>query len=120
MRIGSGDSDPRKYTEPSGLAGRRYFRLQSFRIHTRFWQFHNILQLTINPELNRKAVEIVIQTHPGRISREVLNHPGEPSMSSCGNRGSIERDAKVISHGLNSLVIATLEPGENRVTGEKV
>jgi len=44
---------------PPALA-RGGFRLQSFRIDAGLGQFHNVFQLAIDPQLDRKAVEIVI------------------------------------------------------------
>jgi hypothetical protein len=53
-------SRAKKRCAVGGLSAvRRRLRLEPFRIHTRFGQFHNVLQLAIDPEFDWETVEIV-------------------------------------------------------------
>ena len=100
-------------SEPDTLSStaRRGLRLQPFGVHARLWQFHDVLQLAINPQFNRKTVEVVIQAHPGRVGSEMLNGFRKAAMACRRNGRAIESDTQVISHGLNALMILSLKPG---------
>ena len=93
-------------------------RLQPLRIDAGFGQFYDVLQLTIDPEFDRKAVEVVIQAYPGGISGEVLDCLGEPAMASLGNGFAVEGNAQVVAHSLNLLMVAAFEPGQNCIGGK--
>src|SRR5580700_657484 len=95
-------------------------RLKAFRIHARLGQFHNVLQLPVDPQFNRKAVKVVVQAHTSRVSSEVLNRLGKAAVASRRDRRPVKGDAQVIAHGLHLLMISAFQPGQNSVPGEVV
>src|SRR5579871_3385202 len=96
-------------------ARRRRIRLQPFRIDIWFRKLHYVFQFTVDPEFHRKLVEIVIEAQSSGVSSQMLHGFGDPSGSILSDRGTIECDPEVISHGLHTLVIFAAEPRQNRI-----
>src|SRR5580692_4440391 len=111
---------PNISAESGSNATQRGLRLESFCVHTRLREFHDILQLTVDPQFNRKAVEVVVQTHPSRISGEMLNRFREAAMAGSRDGLTIKGDTQIVPHGLNPLMIFAVEPRQNGVTREIV
>src|ERR1700722_6950072 len=99
-------------------ATRSRFRAHGLGIDAGLWQLYDVLQLTVQPEFNRKAVEIVIQPKARRISSEMLDSFGETAGTVGRDRRPVKRNPQVVAHGLHALVVLAVQPWQYGVSGE--
>src|SRR4029077_6358582 len=99
-------------------AARSRFRAHGLGIDAGLGQLHDVLQLTIQPEFNRKAVEIMVQPEARRISSEMLDSLGETAGAVGRDRRPVKRDPQVVAHGLHALVVLAVQPWQYGVSGE--
>src|ERR1700722_4485853 len=99
-------------------ATRSRFRAHGLGIDAGLWQLYDVLQLTVQPEFNRKAVEIVIQPEARGISGEMLDSFGETAGTVGCDRRPVKRNPQVVAHGLHALMVLAVQPWQHGVSGE--
>jgi len=79
-----------------------------------------LLEFVVEPELDGKFVEIVVEAPARRERNRFLREARDMVASVGGNWNAIESDAEIIAHHLQATVLAPVEPRQNGVAGEEV